>query len=175
MTNCSKCGKTAPALANYCPKCGEMLRLPEGVGRFTPAGERLSDGDTRYWDAVKQKVSEWGYDVSKISMPRRFKVCTKVPRRDYAQFIKTHHKEARERYAIEEHGRIAQPDETGGFIHAGWLHPSGDEPTIIYVRRLGAPNTMITICHEMLHIFEDYLGLRWGAFASMAPDILRRL
>jgi hypothetical protein len=96
-----------------------MLRLPEGVGRFTPAGERLSDNEvTRYWDAVKQTVSELGYDVSKISMPRRFKVYTKVPRRDYAQFIKTHYKEARERYAIEEHGRIAQPDETGGFILA---------------------------------------------------------
>jgi alpha-D-ribose 1-methylphosphonate 5-phosphate C-P lyase len=89
------------------------------MGRFTAAGERLPDDEvTHYWDAVKRTVSECGHDVDEIPMPRGFRVYTKVPRRDYARFLKTHTKEARERQAIEEHGRIVQADETGAYILA---------------------------------------------------------
>jgi hypothetical protein len=107
-------------------------------------------------------------------MPRNLEVHTKVPRRDFVRFLRTHSKEAREKHAVEEHGQTVPSGEASGCIHAGWRFPDGEEPTIILVRR-GTRHEGITIYHEMLHIFEDYLGLKPGTLALPATAALRRL
>jgi hypothetical protein len=147
------------------------------VGKVTATfrGERLPESEvTQYWNTVKQIVSEGGYDVSQIPMPRNLEIHTKVPRRDFVRFEKAHFKEVREKVGMEEYGQVVPFGESDGIIHVGWRIPDGQEPTIILVRR-NAPHVGFTICHEMLHIFEDYLGVKPGTLASVATSLRRRL
>jgi hypothetical protein len=153
------------------------VALLSKVGKVTGTfrGERLPESVvTGYWNTLKQIVSESGHDVSQIPMPRNLEIHTKVPRRDFVRFHRMHFKEAREKHAVEEHGRVFPVEESHGCIHAGWRIPDGQEPTIILVRR-NAPHVGFTIFHEMLHIFEDYLGVKPGTLASVATSAGRRL
>jgi hypothetical protein len=106
-------------------------------------------------------------------MPRNLEIHTKVSARDFVRFIRAHHKEAREKGAMKEYGEIPPYLEISGLIHAGWRVPDDVEPTIILVRK-GAPDVKATICHEMLHIFEDYLRLPPGTLEKENLEMQRR-
>jgi hypothetical protein len=120
--------------------------------------ERLPEDEViNYWNTLKQELSDRGISVSSVQMPH-IMIFVNLPHRDYMKFYNDVPQDARNRCSMEEFGEIINGGEAEGCIGIG-------EPTVIVIRK-SAAHPRVAIRHELLHLFEYYLGMKSGSLTE---------
>lgn len=121
----------------------------------------------KIWKRLYEKLRQMGYRMQNIKIPNIYAIV--LGPRNFIKFIQRLRKIGFISMDIEEYGRDMGIRDTGAICL-----PRGKAWVIIiqtYAERGPLERYLI---HEILHIFEDLLGLRWGSLTRFADSILKR-
>jgi hypothetical protein len=132
-------------------------------------GDEISQDKVRsYWEITKHALSASGYDTEKVPMPNELRIFVNVPHRSFANFQKSCKNRDNDEYDGDYSNVVADAS-----IYLGCQmteHSEEQEPTLILVHK-GAAHKKRSIFHELLHVYEYYLGLKCGSLARSTHQL----